>query len=141
MHKGTSGEGNSSACSLRFSLKRRLRSTAEFNTVRQHGRKIVSRFFILQFLALNQSSPGVQRFLAVVASRRVGNAVKRNRAKRLLREVFRKNPQKLPQHCAVVLTARPDILKAPYDRVCRDYNYKLALVTRPGMSGYHQLRQ
>lgn len=34
--------------------------------------------------------------LGVIASRRVGNAVKRNRGKRLIREIFRRNFRTLP---------------------------------------------
>ena len=48
--------------------------------------------------------------LGIVASRRVGNAIRRNRAKRLVRELFRKNKIALGLD-VVVLTRKemPDI--------------------------------
>ncbi len=53
--------------------------------------------------------------LAVVASRRVGNAVARNRAKRLLREAGRRVGW--PAGADVVLVARPAIAGADMWRV------------------------
>jgi ribonuclease P protein component len=45
---------------------------------------------------------------------RIGNAVQRNRAKRLLREVFRNNQALLPENCDLLLVARPSIRRADY---------------------------
>jgi ribonuclease P protein component len=50
------------------------------------GRKIVTRYAIV-FIRAPLDSDGVR--VGVVASRKVGNAVKRNRARRLLRETAR----------------------------------------------------
>ena len=53
----------------------------------------------------------------VVASRRVGSAVARNRAKRLLREVFRRRKPKRETSADIVLVARGPIAKARYEDV------------------------
>jgi ribonuclease P protein component len=47
--------------------------------------------------------------VGIVTSRRVGNAVQRNRARRLLREVFRLNKQNLKPHLQIVMIARASI--------------------------------
>jgi ribonuclease P protein component len=47
--------------------------------------------------------------LGVVASRKVGPAVARNRAKRLVREAFRRNPDIFPKDLDVVIVVRPGI--------------------------------
>jgi ribonuclease P protein component len=47
--------------------------------------------------------------LGVVASRKVGPAVARNRAKRLVREAFRRNPTVFPEGLDVVIVVRPGI--------------------------------
>jgi ribonuclease P protein component len=45
--------------------------------------------------------------LGVVASRKVGPAVARNRAKRLVREAFRLHPEVFPRGVDVVVIVRP----------------------------------
>ena len=49
--------------------------------------------------------------LGVIASRRVGNAVKRNRGKRLVRELFRRNADALPRGSRLVV-----VLRSGYDK-------------------------
>lgn len=46
------------------------------------------------------------RRLGIVASRKVGNAVVRNRAKRWFREIFRHSQHDLPPHCDVLVIVR-----------------------------------
>jgi len=63
---------------------RTLRTSVEFNKVYKEGVSLVGRLFVLYLLSAEDSARGV------VASKKVGNAVQRNRAKRLLREAFEK---------------------------------------------------
>ena len=58
--------------------------------------------------------PGACNRLGVVASRKVGGAVARTRAKRRLREVFRQHRYKLVKDVDVVLVGRRAILKATH---------------------------
>lgn len=58
--------------------------------------------------------PGMPR-VGVVAGRRVGNAVARNRAKRRLRAALDRTPLEVGNDYIVVATS--DVLEAPFDRL------------------------
>jgi len=47
--------------------------------------------------------------IGLVASRRVGNAIRRNRAKRLLRELFRQNKAAFPQGFDLIFVAHAEL--------------------------------
>ncbi|HVO30840.1 MAG TPA: ribonuclease P protein component [bacterium] len=73
----------------RFPKERRLRVRAEFDRV-QAG-TAAARVHTRHFLVLATPRTGDARTprLGIIASRRVGSAVRRNRAKRLVRQFFR----------------------------------------------------
>lgn len=85
---------------LTFTAADRIRKRSEYQRVYDRGRKISSRNFTLFFLENDLRRPR----LGITATRRVGGSVQRNRAKRLLREWFRKNRKGLP---AVDLVVNP----------------------------------
>lgn len=67
---------------------------------------------------------GIAR-LGIAATRKLGGAVVRNRAKRLIREVFRRN--KLPHGVDVVVVPKRELLDASLDALEADYR---ALIER-----------
>jgi ribonuclease P protein component len=64
---------------------RRLRRRAEFQRVFDAGRRAHGRYFTI--IAAADGAPHTR--LGIVASKKLGGAVLRNRAKRLIRETFR----------------------------------------------------
>jgi len=66
--------------------------------------------------------------IGVVASKKIGNATKRNRAKRLLRAIFIKNIDKLHSG-EFVLVAKPQILTESFISLNKSYLYALHRTT------------
>jgi len=82
----------------------RLRKQAEFHAVRSDGRRSNCGPFILQFRPGDPGQAG--RRCGIIASRRVGNAVVRNRGKRIFRELFRRHESLLPESGDLVVVLR-----------------------------------
>ena len=80
-----------------------LRKPGEFMRVYQQGRRLKGTGFSLIFLAGDQ--PG-SRF-GISIHRMLRGAVRRNRIKRIVREVFRLNRDIFPQKCDIVFTVGP----------------------------------
>jgi ribonuclease P protein component len=89
-----------------FGRHERLRRRAEFQQVYQRGIKVHGRYSTL-FVLPNTLPVGR---LGVAATRKLGGAVVRNRAKRLIREVFRRN--KLAPGFDVVVVPKRDMIDA-----------------------------
>ncbi len=93
--------------SMRFPVRQRLRRQADFLAVRSQGRRRHCDAFLAQLLVWPESREPRHRRLGVIASARTGGAVKRNRAKRVMREIFRHNQDVLPPVCDLVIIIRP----------------------------------
>jgi ribonuclease P protein component len=91
-----------------FGRAQRVRKRAEFVRIQQSPARVTTRSLVF-LLALGE---GVAR-LGVVASRKVGPAVTRNRAKRLVREAFRLHPEVFPAGVDVVIIVRQSPRWAP----------------------------
>jgi ribonuclease P protein component len=95
----------------------RLHHPSEFQHVFRHGKKLVTPVFILH--SLPTSAPRSRLGMAV--SKRVGNAVVRNRVKRLIRELFRRHKAALQPTSDVVFVARRSAAEASLEEFTRHF--------------------
>ena len=87
-----------------FPRSRHVRKRAEFLAVQSRGARVTTPHFVL-LLAPHPGPPRASR-LGITASRQVGNAIARNRAKRLVRETFRRAGDLLPDGVDLVVIVR-----------------------------------
>ena len=103
---------------LGFPRSRRLKQQGEFARARAQGRRVVCGCLIANVLP----RPGqLETRLGVVTGKKVGNAVARSRARRLMRESFRLHQHELAGPVDVVLVARPSIAGKKLAEVERDF--------------------
>lgn len=97
---------------------RRIRCTRDFGRIRQEGSRLAQGALVANWIALPE---GATSRLGVITSRKVGGAVERSRARRLLRESFRRHQHELGRPVHLVLVARPSIAGKTQAQVERDY--------------------
>lgn len=109
-------------------MQRRFRLTRgeDFARVREHGRTYQHRLLLLTVVS---NGLPFNRY-GFVTSKRLGNAVTRNRARRVLREVIRQLHPRLCPGFDVVIVARREIVGQHFLSVSRTV---LEMVQRAGL--------
>ena len=102
-----------------FRPDERIRRRAEFLQIYEHGARVHGRYATL-FLMPNNRAFGR---LGVAATKKIGGAVERNRAKRLIREVFRRN--KIAPGYDLVVVAKRELVKTALTAFEADYRTTL----------------
>jgi ribonuclease P protein component len=103
---------------LRFGRGARLKQKRDFVRTRNEGERVVIGCLIANWRRL---PPGSSTRLGVVTSGKIGGAVVRNRARRLLREAFRLHQHDLSGAMDLVLVARPSIAGKGLAEVEKDF--------------------
>lgn len=102
-----------------------LQRASQFRTCYTSGKKVVCEHVVVFYHRVDEGGEGLQ--IGVVASKKVGNAVRRNRAKRLLREAARHVADRLNnKNIWVVLIAKSTITKQTSTCVRNDLERGLA---------------
>jgi ribonuclease P protein component len=92
---------------MRFRPEQHLRRPVEIRAVREQGRRLDCRAFTIWWKRRDGTPLASPPRVCVIASTAaVGNAIRRNRAKRRLREVFRHQQAQVPAGCDLLLIAR-----------------------------------
>jgi ribonuclease P protein component len=103
---------------LRLTRAMRVRDSRDFAVLRAQGKRMTHGCLIANW---KPAAEGRGSRLGVVTGRRLGSAVVRNRARRLLREAFRIHQHELARPVEAVLVARPSIANKSFALVERDF--------------------
>ena len=111
---------------MRFRPRQRLRTGAGFDFVFKKGVRLDGPLFLLV------ASPNGRAFdrLGLAVSRRVGGAVERNRARRLLREGFRRLERAGSPGVDLVVVARAPLARRAQAEVDRELRERLQRIRR-----------
>ncbi|EAQ78828.1 ribonuclease P protein component [Blastopirellula marina] len=97
-----------------FGKEKRLLRTAQFDQVFAGKCSSADGILVVYIAPNDQLGPRI----GLVVSKKVGNAVRRNRWKRRLREAFRIQQARLPENCDLIVIPRAAI-EPPLERLCR----------------------
>ena len=96
-----------------FGKKERVRKRKQYLDIYRGGARVHSNNFIV----VMSPNPSGEKRLGVAVSKKVGNAAKRNRIKRLIKEFFRLNKDGLPDSKDMVVIAKKDVSSLKYQGV------------------------
>ena len=115
--------------SLKLPRRARIKASRDFARARAQGKRIVCGCVIVNWL------PAAATRVGVVTGRRLGEAVVRSRARRLLRESFRRHQHDLAQPVDLILVARESVVRKNFGEVERDF---LSALRRARLLKTHQ---
>lgn len=100
---------------FRLDKRRILKGKSEFNDIFNNGQRLSSQHFLI--LSKKAKDSG----FAFTVSRKIRGAVKRNFAKRRLREILRLNQKYLPEKSHIILQAKPGIERANFELLTSEF--------------------
>jgi ribonuclease P protein component len=112
---------------LRLARASRVTQNRDFLRIRQQGERLAQGCLVANW---NKLPDGASPKLGVVTSRKIGGAVQRTRARRLLRESFRLHQHEFVQPIELILVARNSIAGKRFADVEKDF---LATLRRAGL--------
>jgi ribonuclease P protein component len=95
----------------------RILKREHFRRVYDEGRKYQGKYFTAFVLPNHRQEPRI----GITVTRKVGKSVERNRSRRLIREVFRRNKWRVSEGIDIVLNVKESLLGAGYSQLETDF--------------------
>ena len=103
---------------LRLGRAARIKHRRDFSRLRQAGERLANGCIVANWQRLPEEAASR---LGVITARRIGGAVARSRARRLMREAFRLHQHDLTAPVDLILVARPSIATKTFEAVERGF--------------------
>jgi len=94
-----------------LSSKERLKKDKEFQIVFREGKKVWIDSILLIIYKPNDLN---YRRLGIIVSKKIKKATQRNKVKRRVRELFRRNKDLFPENCDIIIIPHPNLLNFKY---------------------------
>jgi ribonuclease P protein component len=122
---------------MRFRSEQHLRRQSDIRAVRELGRRVDCRVFTVWWkrrepaaaiagghpaVAAVKAASSAPRVCVIASTAAVGDAVRRNRAKRRLRELFRHQQHLVPAGCDLLLIARAAAIDRPLPELAQKFS-------------------
>ena len=107
-----------------FPAQQRVRKRSEFQLIQSRARRLSTPHFVFLLAARELPADGQPEGpprLGITASRKIGNAVTRNRAKRLIREAFRETRDLWQSGMDVVVIVRQALASMNCPQVIQEW--------------------
>ncbi len=118
---GSAPDASGMRADERLSRTERLQGRRPWQAVFREGNRLGGRCATLWW----RRQEGLSRRAGFSAGQRAGPPVVRNRARRLLREAYRRVKRSIPCDCHLVFVARPGCAGAEYHEVVREMEHLL----------------
>jgi len=95
----------------------RIKKRNDFLSLYKKGKRYRGKYFNLVYFSNNLSFSR----MAVVVSKKIGNAVKRNKIKRWMRSLFRRNKVLLKDTLDIIFVVKKEIQDATWEKIEEEY--------------------
>ncbi len=94
-----------------------IRRRTVFDAARNKGRRVSNRHLVLSFIARDAVAPGETGTVAFLTPKRLGSATVRNKLRRRMREIYRRELGRPDEKSYIVWIARPPAVELAFDEL------------------------